>query len=76
VTATGVRAVLDYPSGRDQIAGGDQSVWDFRLICDPVALSRVATVTDETTGTTYRVVWVMTYPEHVEAGLRYVEGEV
>lgn len=76
VTAHGVRAVIDYPGGQEQIAGGEQAIWNFRLICDPVVISRSAQITDDTSGMTYRVEWVMTYPQHVEAGLRYVEGEI
>lgn len=75
-TATGVRAVIDPTTGREQVAGGEQSIWDFDLTCDEVAMSRLAQVTDERTGVAYRVVWVMTYPGHVEAGLRLVLGEV
>lgn len=73
---TGVRAVIGRPSGREEVAGGEQSVWDFQLVCDPVELRRLDQVEDESTGVVYRVVWLMAYPGLVEAGLRLVEGEV
>lgn len=76
VSATGVRAVIDYPGGREQIAGGEQAIWDFRLICDKTPISRSAQVRDDTSDLVYRVEWVMQYPQHTEAGLRYVEGEI
>ncbi len=76
VTAAGVRAVIGRPSGREQRAGGDQSIWDFELVCDLVPVSRLAEITDENTDLTYQVVWVMPYPDFVQAGLRLVQGEV
>lgn len=75
--ATGVAAVLDRPTGNEQLAGGEQSVWDFQLVCDPVDLGPLDNVRDDTTGVVYRVVWVMTYAgDHVEAGLRLVQGDI
>lgn len=77
VQATGIRAVIDRPGGNEQLAGGEQAVWDFGLVCDPTDLRYTDTVQDESTGIVYRVVWVMTYmADHVEAGLRVVQGEV
>lgn len=79
VTATKVRAVIDPAQSRqqrEQLAGGEQAVWDFNLTCDEVAMSHLARVIDDRTGIDYRVVWVMAYPDHVEAGLRRVIGEV
>lgn len=75
-TRSGVRAVIDLPTGRQDVEAGGQSVWQFELICDPVAISRLARVTDDSAGVDYDVVWVMTYPDHVEAGLRYIQGVV
>lgn len=76
-STTGVRAVISSPGGREQTAGGEQVIWDFDLVCDLVDLRRTDSVRDDITGILYRVVWFMTYPgEHVEAGLRLVEGEV
>lgn len=76
VTASGIRAVIDLAAGTQQVAGGEQAIWDFDLTCDPVPISRLAHVQDDTTGADYRVMSVMTYPQHVEARLRLVEGEV
>lgn len=74
--AAGVKAVIDYPSGNTQLAGGEQVVWNFQLVCDPTDLRRLDMVRDETSDMRYRVVWVQIYPgDHVEAGLRFVEGE-
>lgn len=73
---TGVRAVINPPTGRAQIAGGEQSIWDAELVCDPIDLHRLHRVVDEQTGFNYAVVWLWTIPgDHTEAGLRYVAGE-
>lgn len=72
----GVRAVIDPPTGRDQVAGGEQDIWDSLLNCDPIDLHRLDEVMDETTTARYRVVWVWTIAgDHTEAGLRIVQGE-
>lgn len=72
-----VRAVIDPGAGREQIAGGEQGISDLDLTCDLVDLNRLDQVRDDSTGITYRVVWLMTYPgEHIEAGLRLVEGDI
>ncbi|MET1006569.1 MAG: hypothetical protein ABWX96_13545 [Propionibacteriaceae bacterium] len=78
VVASGIRAVIDAPSGREQIAGGEQAIWDFELVCDPQdSIARWDQIKDEATGVIYRVVWVWLAPEdHIEAGLRLVQGEV
>lgn len=77
VRAGGVRAVIDRPNGREQLAGGEQAVWDFELVCDNCDLDRLDTVHDDTTGVDYRVVWLWNLPgDHMEAGLRLVQGEV
>lgn len=77
VIATGVPAVIDRPAGTEQLAGGEQSVSQFQLICDPVDLGPLDNVKDDTTGVIYRVVWVMAYAgDHVEAGLRVVRGDI
>lgn len=74
---TGIRAVIDAPSGREQIEGGEQSIWDFELVCDICDLQRLDTVRDEATGVDYRVVWIWVAPDdHIEAGLRLVQGEL
>jgi hypothetical protein len=69
---SGVRAVIGRPSGREQVAGGEQSVSDFQLVAD----------LDERTGIDYRVVWAITYPDEfgpgffTEASIRHVEGDI
>lgn len=74
---TGIRAVIDAPSGREQVAGGEQSIWDYELVCDLAPIQRYDTVRDDATGVDYRVVWLWVAPgEHIEAGLRLVQGEV
>jgi hypothetical protein len=76
ITAANVRAVIDYPAGREDVQGGEQAVWSFRLVCDPTPITRFSRITDERTGQQYQVVWVLAYPDHVEASIRYVEGVV
>ena len=49
-TVTGVRAVINPPTGRQQVAGGEQSIWDAELVCDPIDLHRLHRVTDEQSG--------------------------
>lgn len=76
--ASKVRAVIDRPGGREQLAGGEQNISDFLLSCDPTPIDRLDVITDDTTGIDYRVVWVLAFAgmdAHVEAGLRLVEGE-
>lgn len=74
--ATGVPAVIERPRGTIQLAGGEQTITELRLLCDPVDLQRLDRVTDESTGTVYRILWLLVYPgDHIEAGLRDVEGE-
>lgn len=75
VVATGVRAVLDHPSGSTQVAGGVQAIEDYQLICDATPVGYLDLIRDDATGRVYRITWLMAYPEHVEAGLRAVEGE-
>jgi hypothetical protein len=75
-SAEHVRAVIDRPTGSAEIAGGQQNVIDYGLKCDLVDLSYLDHIRDETTGRTFRIVWFLAYPEHVEAGIRDVEGEV
>ena len=74
--ATGVRAVIDRATGRDQVAGGEQSTVDLSLVCDRCDIDYRDMVRDDTSGSEYRVVWVLDYGVHIEGGLRIVEGEV
>lgn len=74
--ATGVRAVIDRPAGREQVAGGEQSIADLELVCDPVGLDYRDLIRDDSSGRVYRLVWALSFPgEHEEAALRIVEGE-
>lgn len=71
-----VRAVIDRPTGAAEIAGGQQNVADYGLKCDYVELTYLDHIQDDTTGRIYRITWFIAYPDHVEAGIRDVEGEV
>lgn len=75
-TAQHVRAVIDRPTGTAEIAGGQQNIADYGLKCDFVELTYLDHIQDETTGRIFRITWFLAYPEHVEAGIRDVEGEV
>lgn len=78
--ATKVRAVIDVAprgAGTEVAAGGEQTVTELRLICDVCNLTNVDYVRDERTGVTYRITWCFEYPgEHIEGGLKLVEGLV
>lgn len=75
-TAQHVRAVIDHPTGTAEVAGGQQNVADYGLKCDYVDLTYLDHIQDEKTGRVYRITWFLAYPDHVEAGIRDVEGEV
>lgn len=78
---SGLRAVIDYPSGTIQVAGGVQAIEEYRLIADPAPVDYRDLIRDEGTGRVYRITWLIAYPasvapdDHIEAGLRSVEGE-
>lgn len=74
--ATGVRAVIDRPTGREQVAGGEQNRVDLSLVCDSCDLNHLDGIRDERTNVTYRVVWVLDYGSHIEGGLQIVQGVV
>lgn len=79
ITARHVRAHISAPSGSEIIVGGQQARVLFRLTADPCDINHDDTVTDETTGVTYQVNWVvprsgLTGLEHVEGALVLVEG--
>lgn len=80
VVSSGVRAVIDAPSGSQDVAGGEQTRSRFRLAADPCDLHRTDWVRDERTGVEYQVSWVLPFSRpngaasHVEAGLDLVEG--
>lgn len=76
--ASGVRAHISGPSGRERTAGGSQEVVEFRLSCDPVDLRHTDQVQDEQTDAVYEVTWARIRQglglDHVEAGLKQVAG--
>lgn len=75
---TSVRAHIGSPTGREQAVGGQQSVTDLRLVCDPIDLRHTDQVVDDTTGETFDVVWVKQRTglgmDHTSAFLKHVEG--
>ena len=76
VVATGVRAVIDRPTGiREQVAGGEQSTVELLLTCDLTDITYLDLVRDDNTQQVYGVRYVITYQgSHTEAGLRITEG--
>ena len=78
VVASGIRAHISTPRGREQTAGGSQEVVEFRLSCDPVDLRHTDQVQDEETDALYEVTWARIRQglglDHVEAGLKQVAG--
>jgi len=88
VVATGIRAVIDIPVGRqaglEKVAGGEQTRTELRLAADPCDLTRLDLIKDNRTGWIFQVAWVVNYPGngpagdlgHVEAGIVHIEGLV
>ena len=78
VLASGIRAHISTPNGREQTAGGSQEVVEFRLACDLVDLRHTDQVQDEATGAVYEVTWAHARQglglDHTEAGLKQVAG--
>lgn len=76
--ASGVRAVISSPSGRERNIGGTAQAVEFAMSCDPVDLQHTDTIVDERTGGRYQVVWVTQRVgfgmDHTRAGLKQVEG--
>lgn len=72
---TGVRAVIDRVTGTSNIEGGQQNVTLYQLTCDPCDLIYLDLILDELSGRTFRIRWLMHYPQHVEAGIRDIDGE-
>lgn len=68
----GVRAVVGHPSGSQNITAGDRTVVTFPFTTDPADITADDTITDDQTGTTYRVMWAR---PRVGLGLDHVEGE-
>jgi hypothetical protein len=71
-----VRAVIDHPSGTLDLGGGQQNIANYGMVCDPVELHYSDQIYDRTSKRYFRITWFIPYPDHVEAGLRDVEGEV
>lgn len=78
--ASGVRAVIDAPSGSEAGPGDTETIL-FTLFCDTADVKFSDSVRDEQTGETYRVVWAKHVPappgvglDHVQAGLKQVSG--
>lgn len=78
--ASGIRAHISAPGGREIEAGGSQEVVEWRLYCDLVDLQRTDRVEDENTGETYEVLFASQRlalgMDHVIAGLKKVSGTV
>lgn len=76
--ATGVRAHFSTPTGRERVAGGQQSAVDMVLLCDIVELTSTHRVIDENTDQAWSVQWVEQRLglglDHVEAGVNRVSG--
>jgi len=70
--ATGIRAVIGNPSGSQNITAGDRTVVTFPFTTDPSDIQADDTITDDTTGDEYRVMWART---RAGLGLDHVEGE-
>lgn len=69
----GLRAHIGSPSGSQNIATGDRTVVTFALDADPADIQADDTVTDDTTGQTYRVIWARS---RVALGLDHVQGAI
>lgn len=78
--ASGIRAHISTSRGDEADVGGDQEVVIFRLSCDPTDVAHRDQIRDEATGDVYEVEWARLRRgfglDHVEAGLRQVEGVV
>ena len=74
--ASGIRAVIGEPDGRESTATGAASTVTDRLTADPVALTHDMQVIDDTTGDIYAVAWAVRRIglglDHTTAGLRRV----
>lgn len=79
-TATGVRGHIGGPSGREKDVGGSQESVSWAFSADPCDVDHDDEITDETTGTRYRVVWVAKRGstglglDHVYGAVRTVKG--
>lgn len=76
--AVGVRAVIDAVTGTEAVAGGEQTQTVLKFISDEADIKPQDYLKDEVAGgQLYRIVWCVRYAgEHVEGGLKLVEGLV
>lgn len=78
VVVSGIRAVISRATGAEAVVGGDQEIVHWKLDCDPCDINHHDQVRDDDTGDVYQVVWARLRRglglDHVEAGLRQVEG--
>lgn len=75
--ASGVPAVIYAPTGREAVAGGEQTVTDLRFACELADVKNKDHLRDDSTGVVYRITWCLAYvDEHIEGGLSIVEGLV
>jgi hypothetical protein len=74
----GVRANIGSVTGREYAVGGQQSITEPRLTCDPIGLLHTHRVIDDQTGFVYEVNWVEQRTgfglEHTTAILKRAEG--
>jgi len=70
--SSGVRAVIGNPGGSQNITAGDRTVVTFPFTTDPADITADDTLTDDVTGTTYRVMWARA---RTGLGLDHIEGE-
>lgn len=73
-----VRAVFSAPRGSSQIVGGEESVTDMELYCDPIALKYNHIVNNNMTNERWEVIWVTQRRavglDHCQAGVNRVVG--
>jgi hypothetical protein len=77
--ASGVRAVLNGPTGNEVRKGGEQQTAKWHLYCDVADIDHRDYIRDDSTGTVFYVIWVGYRPspiEHIEGELGRVEGLV
>lgn len=76
--ATGVRAVIGSPSGRDLCVGGEQSIIHAVADVDGMLVTHTCQLIDETTGDRWAVAWVQRRVglglDHQHCGLTRVTG--
>lgn len=80
LSASGVRAQFSSPGGSDAIVDGERVSVDMRLDCDVCDIGYQDRITDESTNEEWDVVWARLRAglalDHIEAGVRRVQGSV